>query len=81
MQGISTRPVDDLLKAFLEWPIEVDRPYLWNDAGDLKVRRGGRVGSVAVIIATSANSNGGCEVLRLEIVTSEVGPIWTAFLL
>lgn len=74
VQGISTRSVDDLVKAmgmsgisksqvsrlceeidgkvkaFLERPIEGDWPYLWIDASYLKVRRGGRIVSVAVII-------------------------------
>lgn len=77
VQGISTRSVDDLVKAigmggisksqvswrceeidgkvkaFLETPIEGDWPYLWIDATYLKVRRGGRILSVAVIIATA----------------------------
>ena len=104
VQGISTRSVDDLVKAmgmsgisksqvsrlceeidgkvkaFLERPIEGDWPYLWIDATYLKVRRGGRVVSVAVIIATGVNSDGRREVLGLEIGTSEAEPIWTAFL-
>jgi putative transposase len=104
VQGISTRSVDDLVKAmgmsgisksqvsrlceeidgkvkaFLERPIEGDWPYLWIDATYLKVRRGGRVVSVAVIIATGVNSDGRREVLGMEIGTSEAEPIWTGFL-
>ena len=104
VQGISTRSVDDLVKAmglsgisksqvsrlceeidgkvkaFLDRPLEGDWPYLWIDATYLKVRRGGRVVSVAVIIATGVNSDGRREVLGLEIGTSEAEPIWTAFL-
>ena len=104
VQGISTRSVDDLVKAmgmsgisksqvsrlceeidtrvkaFLERPIEGDWPYLWIDATYLKVRRGGRVVSVAVIIATGVNSDGRREILGMEIGTSEAEPIWTAFL-
>jgi transposase-like protein len=104
VQGISTRSVDDLVKAmgmsgisksqvsrlceeidgkvkaFLERPIEGDWPYLWIDATYLKVRRGGRVVSVAVIIATGVNADGRREVLGLEIGTSEAEAIWTAFL-
>jgi putative transposase len=99
--GISTRSVDDLVKAmgmsgisrsqvsrlceeidgkvkaFLERPIEGDWPYLWIDATYLKVRRGGRIGSVAVIIAVGVNTDGRREVLGLEIGTSEAEPIWT----
>ena len=104
VQGISTRSVDNLVKAmgmsgisksqvsrlceeidgkvkaFLERPIEGDWPYLWIDATYLKVRRGGRVVSVAVIIATGVNGDGRREVLGMEIGTSEAEPIWTAFL-
>src|SRR3954462_12109702 len=104
IQGISTRSVDDLVKAmgaggisksqvsrlcedidgkvkaFLERPIEGDWPYLWIDATYLKVRRGGRIVSVAVIIAVGVNSDGRREVLGLEVGTSESEPIWTEFL-
>jgi putative transposase len=104
VQGISTRSVDDLVKAmggsgisksqvsrlceeidgkvkaFLERPIEGDWPYIWIDATYLKVRRGGRIVSVAVIIAVGVNSDDRREVLGLEVGTSESEPIWTAFL-
>jgi len=55
-------------------------PYLWIDATYLKIRRGGRVVSVAVIIATGVNSDGRREVLGMEIGTSEAESIWTALL-
>jgi putative transposase len=104
IQGISTRSVDDLVKAmgmsgisksqvsrlceeidvkvkaFLDRPIEGDWPYLWVDATYLKVRRGGRIVSVAVIIAVGVNSDGRREVLGMEVGTSEAEPIWTEFL-
>ncbi|CDX45203.1 transposase (fragment) [Mesorhizobium sp. ORS 3359] len=104
IQGISTRSVDDLVKAmgmsgisksqvsrlceeidgkvkaFLERPIEGDWPYVWIDATYLKVRRGGRIVSVAVIIAVGVNSDGRREVLGMEVGTSEAEPIWTEFL-
>jgi putative transposase len=104
VQGISTRSVDDLVKAmgmsgisksqvsrlceeidgkvkaFLERPIEGDWPYLWIDATYLKVRRGGRIVSVAAIIAVGVNSDGRREVLGMEVGTSEAEPIWTEFL-
>ncbi|WFU13221.1 IS256 family transposase (plasmid) [Rhizobium sp. CB3090] len=104
IQGVSTRSVDDLVKAmgmsgisksqvsrlceeiddkvkaFLERPIEGDWPYLWIDATYLKVRRGGRIVSVAVIIAVGVNTDGRREVLGMEIGTSEAEPIWTEFL-
>src|SRR5512144_1849837 len=82
VQGISTRSVDDLVKAmgmtgisksevsrlcgeidervkaFLERPLEGDWPYLWLDATYVKVRQGGRIVSVAVIIAVAVNAQG-----------------------
>jgi transposase-like protein len=104
IQGISTRSVDELVKAmgmsgvsksqvsrlceeidgrvkaFLERPIDGDWPYLWIDATYLKVRRGGRIVSVAVIIAIGVNADGRREVLGLEVGPSEAEPIWTEFL-
>jgi transposase-like protein len=104
IQGISTRSVDDLVKAmgmsgisksqvsrlceeidvkvkaFLDRPIEGEWPYIWIDATYLKVRRGGRIISVAAIIAVGVNADGRREVLGLEIGTSEAEPIWTEFL-
>lgn len=104
IQGISTRSVDDLVKAmgmsgisksqvsrlceeidvkvkaFLDRPIEGEWPYIWIDATYLKVRRGGRIVSVAAIIAVGVNTDGRREVLGLEIGTSEAEPIWTEFL-
>jgi transposase-like protein len=104
IQGISTRSVDDLVKAmgmsgisksqvsrlceeidvkvkaFLDRPIEGERRYLWIDATYLKVRRGGRIVSVATIIAIGVNADGRREVLGMEVGTSEAEPIWTEFL-
>ena len=84
MSGISKSQVsrlceeiDGKVKAFLERPIEGHWPYLWIDATYLKVRRGGRIVSVAVIIAVGVNTDGRREVLGLEIGTSEAEPIWT----
>jgi putative transposase len=72
--------IDGKVKAFLERPIEGDWPYLWIDATYLKVRRGGRIVSVAVIIAVGVNMDGRREVLGMEIGTSESEPIWREFL-
>ena len=87
MSGISKSQVsrlcaeiDERVQTFLHRPIEGDWPYLWIDATYLKVRRGGRIVSVAVIIAIGVNTDGRREVLGLEIGTSEAEPIWTEFL-
>lgn len=73
--------IDGKVKAFLERPIEGDWPYLWIDATYLKVRRGGRIVSVAVMCAVGVNSDGWREVLGMEIGTSEAEPIWTELFL
>jgi putative transposase len=104
VQGISTRSVDDLVKAmgmtgisksqvsrlceeidvrvktFLERPIEGHWPYLWIDATYVKVREGGRIVSVAIIIAVGANTDGRREVLGMTVGPSEAEPFWTKFL-
>ena len=45
-------------------PIEGDWPYPWIDATYLKVRRGGRIVSVAVIVAVGVNADGRRELTR-----------------
>ncbi len=62
----------------LPWPTL--SPGSTVDATYLKVRRGGRIVSVAVIIAVGVNTDGRREVLGMEVGTSEAEPIWTEFL-
>ena len=104
IQGISTRSVDDLVKAmgmsgisksqvsrlcadidervkaFLDRPLEGDWPYLWLDATYIKTRQGGRIVSVAAIVAVAVNAQGRREVLGLAIGPSEAETFWTDFL-
>ena len=72
--------IDERVHGFLERPIEGDWPYLWIDATYVKVREGGRIISVAVIIAIGANTQGRREVLGLKVGASEAEPFWTDFL-
>jgi putative transposase len=104
VHGVSTRSVDDLVKAmggtgisksqvsrlcedidervraFLSRPIEGSWPYLWIDATYLKSRKGGRVASVAVIVAVGVNTDGRREVLGVATGASEAEVFWTEFL-
>src|SRR5689334_7059771 len=104
VHGVSTRSVDDLVKAmggsgisksqvsrlcedidervqaFLSRPIEGGWPYLWIDATYLKSRTGGRVVSVAVIVAVGVNTDGRREVLGVATGASEAEVFWTEFL-
>ena len=104
VHGVSTRSVDDLVKAmggtgisksqvsrlcediddrvqaFLNRPIEGHWPYLWIDATYLKSRQGGRIVSVAVIVAVGVNTDGRREVLGVATGASEAEVFWTGFL-
>jgi putative transposase len=87
MSGISKSQVSRLCeeidvraKAFLDRPIEGDWPYLWMDATYMKVRRPGRIVSVAVIIAVGVNSDGRRKVLGMAIGHSEAEVFWTDLL-
>jgi putative transposase len=55
-------------------------PYVFLDATYLKARVDGRVVSRAVVIATGVSTDGGREVLGLDVGDSEDGAFWTAFL-
>jgi putative transposase len=72
--------IDDKVKAFLTRPLEGDWPYIWLDATYVKVRRNGRIVSVAVIIAVGANTDGRREVLGMTVGASEAETFWTEFL-
>jgi transposase-like protein len=102
--GVSTRRVDDLVRAmglvgiskstvsklckdidervssFLERPLEGEWPYLWLDATYLKVREGGRIVSVAAIIAVTVSTEGKREIVGLGLGPSEAETFWSVFL-
>ncbi len=105
VEGVSTRRVDDVVKAMgidgisksqvsvlaKELDVVVDafrsRPldagpytYVWLDALTQKVREGGRIVNVACVIATGVNGNGNREILGFDVITTEDGAGWTAFL-
>ena len=87
MSGISKsqvsklcKDIDERVSSFLERPLEGDWPYLWLDATYLKQRQGGRIISVAVIIAVAANTEGRREIIGLNVGLSEAAPFWIDFL-
>lgn len=105
VEGVSTRRVDDIVKAMgiqgisksqvseiaktLDVIVEqfANRKldggpygYLWIDALYHKVREGGRVVSVATLIATAVNADGHREIVGVDVITTEDGAGWTAFL-
>ena len=105
VEGVSTRRVDDLVRAmgidgmsksqvselaknldarvaeFRNRPLDAGPyTYVWLDALFHKVREGGRVVSVATVIATGVNEEGHREILGVDVFTTEDGAGWTAFL-
>jgi len=105
VEGVSTRRVDDLVKAmgiegmsksqvselaknldhkvaeFRNRPLDQGPyAYVWLDALFHKVREGGRVVSLATVIATGVNADGHREILGVDVISAEDGAGWTAFL-
>lgn len=105
VEGVSTRRVDDIVKALgiegisksqvsliaqeLDVIVEQfrNRPldsgpyaYVWIDALYIKVREGGRVVGVATLIATAVTADGRREIIGVDVITTEDGAGWTAFL-
>jgi transposase-like protein len=74
------KEIDERVNAFLDRPLEGEWPYLWLDATYLKVREGGRIVSVAAIIAVAVDTEGRREIVGLHIGPSEAEPFWSAFL-
>lgn len=74
------KELDDVVQAFRNRPLEGEFPYVWLDATFPKVREGGRVQSMAFVIAIGVKATGEREVLGFDIGTSEDGPFWQGFL-
>jgi putative transposase len=74
------KDIDERVGAFLDRPLTGDWPYLWLDATYLKQREGGRIVSVAAIIAVAANTEGRREIVGLHIGPSEAETFWSTFL-
>jgi putative transposase len=74
------KDIDERVNAFLDRPLEGEWPYLWLDATYLKVRDGGRIVSVAAIIAVAVNAEGRREIVGLHLGPSEAETFWSTFL-
>lgn len=104
VKGVSTRKVDDLVRAlgldgisrsevsrickaldeqveaFRNRPLEGPHPYLWLDATFHKVREGGRVVSLATVVAVAVAQTGERQVLGVDSGPSEDYAFWKGFL-
>jgi putative transposase len=74
------KDIDERVGGFLDRPLAGDWPYLWLDATYLKQREGGRIISVAAIIAVAVNTDGKREIVGLHIGPSEAETFWSTFL-
>jgi putative transposase len=74
------KDIDERVTSFLERPLEGEWPYLWLDATYLKVREGGRIVSVAAIIAVAVDAEGRREIVGLGLGPSEAETFWSGFL-
>ena len=92
---MSTRRVDDLIQALgcdgisssqvsriCEQLDEVVESFLGRPLDGLtqKVREGGRIVNVCVVVATGVNAEGQREILGMDVGASEDGAFWLAFL-
>ena len=74
------KEIDERVGEFLDRPLTGEWPYVWLDATYLKVGQGGRIVSVAAIIAVAVNTDGRREIIGLAIDPSEAETFWTEFL-
>lgn len=74
------KDLDEMVSAFRNRPLDGGPyTYVWIDALTQKVREAGRIRNVAALVATGVNAEGFREILGLDLVTSEDGAGWTAF--
>jgi len=74
------KEIDERVNGFLGRPLEGEWPYLWLDATYLKVREGGRIVSIAAIIAVAVDGEGRREIVGLGLGPSEAETFWSTFL-
>ena len=78
------RDLGQVVDTFLGWPLDGGPyPCVWLDALTQKVREGGRIVNVSVVVATGINAQGQQgqrEVLGMDVGASEDGAFWLAFL-
>ena len=75
------RDLDQVVETFLVRPLDAGPyPYVWLHALTQKVREGGRIANVSVVVATGVNVQGQREIIGMDVGTSEDGAFWLAFL-
>ena len=75
------KSLDGEVEAFRSRPLDAGPyTYVLLDALTQKVREAGRIVNVAVVVATGVNLDGHREILGMDVITTEDGAGWTAFL-
>jgi transposase-like protein len=75
------KSLDAIVEDFRTRPLDgAPYPYLVLDALEVKCREGGRTVNACVVHAVAVNAQGFRESLGLDVVTSEDGAAWLAFL-
>jgi transposase-like protein len=78
---VLAKSLDEQVAEFRNRPLDGGPyAYVFLDALTQKVREGGRIVNVAVVVATGVNADGHREILGVDLVTTEDGAGWTAFL-
>ncbi|HET7357230.1 MAG TPA: IS256 family transposase [Nocardioidaceae bacterium] len=79
--SVMARELDEHVEQFRTRRLEEAGPFTFvaADALVLKVREGGRVVPVHVLVATGVNADGHREVLGVQVTSSEDGAGWLAF--
>jgi transposase-like protein len=78
--SVMAKDLDELVRDFRERPLD-EGPYtfLAADALTMRVREGGRVIKIAVMVATGVNADGFREILGVATSTAESGAGWNNF--
>jgi putative transposase len=75
------KELDALVAIFRTRPLDTGPyAYLWIDAQTQRCRDGGRVVNLATVTAIGVNIEGYREILGCDVITTEDGAGWTAFL-
>jgi len=78
--SVMARDLDQLVRDFRERPLgEGPYTFLAADALTMKVREGGQVVKIAVMVATGVNADGYREILGIATSTAESGAGWNSF--
>jgi len=73
--------LDEMVTGFRNRPLDAGPySYVWADALSMKVREGGRIVNIACLLAVGVNTEGRREILGVDLVTTEDGAGWLAFL-